>query len=57
MMPKTRKKYKAISQINNGNSSGMDVIPAVVLKYSGDRLKKFVFEVISHIWDSSAPHD
>ena len=57
MMPRTRKKYKAISQMSNGKSSGMDVIPAEVLKYSGDRLKKFVFEVISHIWDSLAPHD
>ena len=35
----------------------MDGIPADVMKYGGDRLKEFVFEVISHVWDTSAPQD
>ena len=48
---------KAIAQINNGKSPGMDGIPVEVLKYGGDRLREMVFEVISHVWVSSAPQD
>ena len=48
---------QAIAQMNNGKSPGMDAIPAEVLKYGGDRLKELVFEVISHVWDDSAPQD
>ena len=43
--------------MNNGKLPGMDAIPAEVLKYGGERLTKLVFEVISHVWDSSAPQD
>ena len=48
---------KAIAQMNNGKAPGMDGIPAEVLKYGGDRLKKLIFEVILHAWDNSVPQD
>ena len=48
---------KAIAQMNNGKSPGMDGIPAEVLKYGGDKLKLMVFEVISHVWDANTPQD
>ena len=58
MMSQTRKKSnKAIAQMNNGKSSGVDGIPVEVLKYGRDRLKELVFEVISHVWDTSGPQD
>lgn len=48
---------KAIEQMNNGKSPGMDGIPAEVLKGGGIRLKEMVYEVISHVWDHIVPQD
>ena len=48
---------KAIAQMNNGKSPGIDGIPAEVLKYGGDKVKELVYEVVSHVWDSSIPQD
>ena len=57
VLPDQKEVNRAIAQMNNGKSPGMDGILAEVLKSGGDGLKKMVFEVITHVWDTSAPQD
>ena len=55
--PDQKEVDKAIAQMKNGKSPGMDGIPAAVLKHGGDRLKSIVYEVISHVWVATTPQD
>ena len=49
---------ESVKKLNSGKASGLDGLPAEVLKAGGDRMSEMLYRIIQHCWpDEKVPHE